>query len=201
LNLGLSKEDIEKFLGLFWKDQQSGINYKEFLRIFNRYKSKFEIEDENSGRGNEPMNTGESEAMVKLRKRVFDAIKAQLTKRDMDIRDIFNKIDSNKDEKISRIELKRMLHAMNVKLSEDEFEQLFKSIDIDGSQFITFPELHSVFTFTTENTVEVLIRDLKDKKRTEMASSKRGKKTTKVNLDGVIDSQGLGEYQPPSAEL
>jgi len=37
LNLKISEADIDKFIDLFWKDKVGGIDYKEFLRIFNRY--------------------------------------------------------------------------------------------------------------------------------------------------------------------
>lgn len=37
LNLKVSEADIDKFIDHFWKDKVGGIDYQEFLRIFNRY--------------------------------------------------------------------------------------------------------------------------------------------------------------------
>jgi Ca2+-binding EF-hand superfamily protein len=37
LNLKLDTNDIDKFIDHFWKDKTAGIDYQEFLRIFNRY--------------------------------------------------------------------------------------------------------------------------------------------------------------------
>ena len=37
LKLNVSKEDIERFMDAFWKDKEAGIDYKQFLRIFNRH--------------------------------------------------------------------------------------------------------------------------------------------------------------------
>lgn len=37
LNVKIDTNDIDKFIDHFWKDKSGGIDYKEFLRIFNRY--------------------------------------------------------------------------------------------------------------------------------------------------------------------
>ncbi len=33
----IDPNDIEKFIDQFWKDKSAGIDYQQFLRIFNRY--------------------------------------------------------------------------------------------------------------------------------------------------------------------
>ena len=33
----ISAADLNKFVDQFWKDKAAGIDYREFLRIFNRY--------------------------------------------------------------------------------------------------------------------------------------------------------------------
>lgn len=37
LNLKVSEPELDKFIDHFWKDKVAGIDYPEFLRIFNRY--------------------------------------------------------------------------------------------------------------------------------------------------------------------
>ena len=37
LNLKVSETEIDKFIDHFWKDKVGGIDYPEFMRIFNRY--------------------------------------------------------------------------------------------------------------------------------------------------------------------
>lgn len=83
--------------------------------------------------------------MIWWNKQVFDNFKKALDSLQMDVQQAFSKIDSNPDSKISRDEMWRMLEKMKIKMSTDEFESFFNSIDIDQSGEITFPEFKLEF--------------------------------------------------------
>ena len=59
LQLKQDPGEIDKFIELFWRDKDGGINYREFTRIFNRYKVQFEEEDRNERRSAEYVETEE----------------------------------------------------------------------------------------------------------------------------------------------
>ena len=61
--------EIDKFIELFWRDKDGGINYREFTRIFNRYKVQFEEEDRNERRSAEYVET---EEITRLKKSIFE---------------------------------------------------------------------------------------------------------------------------------
>ena len=44
LNLKVAEAEIDKFIDHFWKDKVGGIDYPEFMRIFNRYQVRLENE-------------------------------------------------------------------------------------------------------------------------------------------------------------
>uniref|UniRef100_A0A2N9EQ98 EF-hand domain-containing protein n=1 Tax=Fagus sylvatica TaxID=28930 RepID=A0A2N9EQ98_FAGSY len=57
-----------------------------------------------------------------------------------EVKKIFNKFDKNGDGKISRDELKDVLHALGSKTTSDEVKRIMSEIDKDGNGFISLEE-------------------------------------------------------------
>ena len=68
LNLKIDNNDVDKFIDHFWKDKTAGIDYQEFLRIFNRYQIRLEEEE---GDGKRPQSVRIPEAILRLKKRIY----------------------------------------------------------------------------------------------------------------------------------
>lgn len=43
--IAIDKADLERFVDFFWQGKEEGINYKDFLSIFNRYKIRMKEEE------------------------------------------------------------------------------------------------------------------------------------------------------------
>ena len=70
-HLKIDKSELDKFIESFWKDNNYGIDYKSFLRIFTKYQIKFEAEKKPK---NEIRTIHVSEETIRLKKDIFDKI-------------------------------------------------------------------------------------------------------------------------------
>lgn len=104
--------DLERFLNLFWKGREEGINYRDFVRIYNKFKVRFDEEDEEyHGKGKKVKITDD---MIERWKFIFDSLDKIFKRNDITLKEAFAKIDSSGDKKISRIELRQLFDTMNV---------------------------------------------------------------------------------------
>ena len=94
---------------------------------------------------------------IRRNKQVFDNMKKALDSLGMDVQTAFSKIDSNPDSKISWDEMRKMLEKMRIKMTTDEFEAFFQSIDLDGSGEISYPEFKLEYDRQTSTPVENLL--------------------------------------------
>lgn len=66
--------------------------------------------------------------------------RADLENQKEDLLQLFNKMDKNGDQRLSRDELKSGFRESGIVLSGDEFENLFMKLDTNKSGFITYTE-------------------------------------------------------------
>ncbi|CAF1086390.1 unnamed protein product [Rotaria sp. Silwood1] len=70
---------------------------------------------------------------------------AQLTaSQERELRDAFNLFDSDHSGRISKSELKRVLHALNIQADDHEVQQLLSQMDTDRSGEIDYREFKNV---------------------------------------------------------
>lgn len=69
---------------------------------------------------------------------------------------LFNVIDTNSDNQLSKAEFKHKLRSLHMGLEEEELESLFRDLDIDNSGNISYNEF--VKQFTTVNTASIIRR-------------------------------------------
>ncbi|KAF3961751.1 hypothetical protein CMV_013670 [Castanea mollissima] len=76
-----------------------------------------------------------------------------------EVKKIFNKFDKNGDGKISRDELKDILHALGSRTTADEVSRIMSEIDKDGDGFISldeFAEFHKGGSSSSESSTKEL---------------------------------------------
>ncbi|EOX98249.1 Calcium-binding EF-hand family protein, putative [Theobroma cacao] len=74
-----------------------------------------------------------------------------------ELREVFNKLDSNKDGKISQVEYKAMLRALGQGNTTRDVPKIFQVADIDGDGFINFKDFVEVQR-RSEEVMEILRR-------------------------------------------
>lgn len=89
LNVKIAEADIEKFIDHFWKDKVGGIDYQEFLRIFNRYQIR--LEEETSGKKGVVVRV--PEAIIRLKHRIYKEIHNALSQTKKTLRSLFSRVD------------------------------------------------------------------------------------------------------------
>jgi len=69
---------------------------------------------------------------------------------------LFNVIDSNSDNNLSKPEFKQKMRALHMGLEEEELESLFRDLDVNGDAKISYNEF--VKQFTAVNTASIIRR-------------------------------------------
>ncbi|KAK4564983.1 hypothetical protein RGQ29_006860 [Quercus rubra] len=117
-----------------------------------------------------------------------------------EVKKIFNKFDKNGDGKISRDELKDILHALGSRTTSDEVSRIMSEIDKDGDGFISldeFTEFHMGGSSSASSTKELRDAfDLYDLDKNGLISAKElhevlrrlGEKCTLVECSKMISS-------------
>ena len=172
----IEKKDLDNFTDLFWRNRDDGINYRDFIRMYNKFKVKIDEEEDNKEKAKGKIEI--TEEMIERQKWIFDKLNQIFKKNDIKLKEAFEKIDNSSDKKITRIELRRLFDHMGVTVSENELEVLFRQIDFDNSGAITFNEFEIEFNRIVNTPLENLIALLNDQKQ------KAGRKF------------GSGDYRP-----
>ncbi|CAI2367120.1 unnamed protein product [Moneuplotes crassus] len=154
--------DLERFLNLFWKGREEGINYRDFVRIYNRFKVRFDEEDDvYHSKNNKPEMTNE---MLKRWKEVFDRLNKVFEKRDITLREAFDKIDTDGGKSITFLELRNLFDSTGVVCTDDELDVIFQELDFDGSGQITYNEFETEFRRIVDTPLTTL-QALNDQKK------------------------------------
>ena len=160
LKLKISDQEIDKFIDHFWKDKVGGIDYPEFLRIFNRYQVRLE----NELKGKHTMTSRLSEDVVRYKQTIFREIDKKLKERSIPLKSLFAKVDVDRSERIELDEFISMFEKMQITLiNRAQISQIFESIDFDGNGFITFPKFKYDFERFVTTDIRTLIREEKEK--------------------------------------
>lgn len=128
-HLKIDKNELDRFIEGFWKDNNYGIDYKSFLGIFTKYQIKFE--DEKRPR-NEIKTKHVAEDTIRLKKEIFDKINTVLKQKNMEPVDLFKRVDKDGSNEIDVDELDTAFKNMRIDLSKYEVHQVFDSMDFDG---------------------------------------------------------------------
>ena len=83
-------------------------------------------------------------------------IEAFMITQDVTLSVLFNVIDSNSDNQLSKAEFKQKMRGLHMGLDEAELEVLFKDLDINGDGFISYNEF--IKQFTAINTTQIMKR-------------------------------------------
>lgn len=158
----IDRKDLENFTDLFWKNRPEGINFRDFVRIYNRFKARFEADERNIDRQVGRLEI--TEEMVKRQKTLFDKLSEIFNKNGTTLREAYDKIDSNHDKRVSRVELRRLFNNMEVEMGDIELEILFRQLDFDDSGDISYLEFESEFHRITETPIENLLALFHDQK-------------------------------------
>ena len=163
----IDRKDLENFTDLFWKDRPEGINFRDFIRIYNRFKARFDAEQESQDKESGKLEI--TEEMVKRQKYIFDKLNETFKNNKITLKEAFDKIDDSKDKRISRVELRRLFTNMEVTMKDVELEILFRQLDFDDSGAVSYLEFEAEFNRITETPMENLLALYHDK----MKRSKR----------------------------
>ena len=110
-HLKIDKEELDKFIDAFWKEQTYGIDYKSFLRIFTKYQIKFENEKKPR---NEIRTLKVDEETIRLKKDIFDKIATVLSARGMEPVDFFKRVDVDGSNEVDIEELEMAFKKMKI---------------------------------------------------------------------------------------
>lgn len=91
LNTRIQEAEIDKFIDHFWKDKVGGIDYQEFLRIFNRYQVRLE-EDEKRKKG---IVVRIPDEIIRMKKKIYEAMEKQFKASKKSLRTLFSRVDAN----------------------------------------------------------------------------------------------------------
>ena len=91
-------------------------------------------------------------ALLEARRKIED----YLIVNDVTLSGLFNVIDSNSDNRLTRQEFKHNLRALSVGLAEEEIEELFKDLDVNHDGNISYDEF--IKQFTAVNTGQIIQR-------------------------------------------
>lgn len=139
----IDRKDLENFVDLFWKGREEGINYRDFVRIYNRFKVRFDEEQDDGLKVKGQMKI--TDEMIERMKFVFDSLDKIFKREDISLKEAFEKIDYSGDKKISRVELRRLFDNMKVTCTDNEIEMIFSRMDFDESGSVTFREFEDEY--------------------------------------------------------
>ena len=74
LQLNIPQEKVEQFMEHFWKDKAAAIDYKEFIRIFQKYQVQLDEEGSSSKKSNRA-----DPALIRHKKQIFDRVHKALS--------------------------------------------------------------------------------------------------------------------------
>lgn len=161
--VNIDKKDLDAFVNLFWKKREEGINYRDFVRIYNRFKVRF---DESTNEDDRPLGEFEiTDEMVERNKWIYDRLNSIFKKNDISLKKAFERIDYSGDKKITRVELRQLFENMNITCTDKEIEMMFKRMDFDDSGEITFNEFESDFNKIVNTDLETLLALNRERKQ------------------------------------
>jgi Ca2+-binding EF-hand superfamily protein len=109
----MDKSELDKFMDNFWKDKEAGIDYKGFLRIFEKYQLRMDREKQASS-GPKVI----SEESVRIKKQIFSDLNQALKQHDKTLNQLFRKIDSDNSTSISINEFSQLFSEMKVNVAQ-----------------------------------------------------------------------------------
>ena len=103
-----------------------------------------------------------------MKKRVFQEVHLALTKAGKTLDGLFRKADLNQNNTVDVDELRNLFKSMKIQFTDSELQSIFRSIDFDFNDCISFPEFMTDFNKTVATETAVLLQQEKDRYETEM---------------------------------
>ena len=94
---------------------------------------------------------------VRLKKEIFDDLKRALEQTNRDCKDFFGRVDEDGNRELDVDELGAAFPAMDLPLTSQQVQQIFDSIDFDGSGDVSLPEFIADFNHVVATPVEELV--------------------------------------------
>ena len=162
--LDIQERELEQFMDNFWRDKSAGMDYKAFLRIFAKY--EIQLNNEQNAKRGSRNETFISDEVIRKKKTIFNRIKDAFDSSGgrITLKDLFKRADENASYKIDKEEFGQMLRGLRMDdLSAVDVQQLFESVDFDGSGQISLIEFKADYEAVVSTDVETLVRDNKSK--------------------------------------
>ena len=128
IHIEIDAKSASEFFKFVDVSENGQVSEAEFIHVF----KKFNKIHSSAGLTPESTLDWKLEMMSRLDKVAHD--------KGLTIKDIFDEIDSDKDDKITESELRRMFLKMEVRFNKKEFSNLFFAIDTNRSGVITYTE-------------------------------------------------------------
>jgi len=128
IHIEIDAKTASEFFKFVDVSENGQVSEAEFIHVF----KKFNKIHSSAGLTPESTLDWKLEMMSRLDKVAHD--------KGLTIKDIFDEIDSDKDDKITESELRRMFLKMEVRFNKKEFSNLFFAIDTNRSGVITYTE-------------------------------------------------------------
>lgn len=106
----VGKEQTEKFIDYFYKDAKGGIDGRAFLAIFGKYQRQMDQDEKPVGSIHDQRRRVKlSPKLIQMKKNIFEEIDFACRKADIQMRKVFNKVDTDGSGAIDLREFKLML--------------------------------------------------------------------------------------------
>ena len=155
----ITKEQVDKFIEYFYKDEKGGIDLPSFMRIFENYEKKIEMEENPGYVHNQRRRERVERRILETKKTVFMEVNNALKQNRVSLNTLFKKIDSDNSSEISLGEFKNMFKQMHVHVTDQEADLIFASIDIDQDRAIQWAEFKLDFDKCIIKSVDELEAD------------------------------------------
>ena len=137
---------IDEIFDLFYSENLGYVELKDSLKILAAIGKKLELEDENDFLGLvDPNNTGRvtKDSFIKAVEEMFTIPKDFL----QEVEDAFKFFDRKGEGKVSCKELKNLLVRNSKEYTEEEVDQLFKTLGLDADGYINIKQFINEWKF------------------------------------------------------
>ena len=95
---------------------------------------------------------------VRLKKEIFDQIQSALSETGQQVRSLFKIVDVDGSAELDVDEVFSMFTSMRLNVNRTQCQQIFDSLDFDGSNSVSLPEFQADFNDVIRNDLETLLR-------------------------------------------
>jgi Ca2+-binding EF-hand superfamily protein len=165
LQLNVDNKALDNFVDSFWKHHQLGIDYKEFLRIFTRFEVRLS-QDQKAIKSGTHIT---SDAVIRKKRSVYTRMKEEMDLTGVDLARLFAFVDADEGSEpgLDRGDIWTMFQKMGLadRLTKQESDEIFASIDFDNSGDISLPEFKADFDDYLARTENQIMMEMRAKQQ------------------------------------